>query len=66
MRWYGKARSFLVDVKGELKRTSWPSRKEVVGTTTVVVITVLIFAAFLFVVDTALYTLVDLIFRAAG
>ena len=66
MRWYQRVRTFLIEVKGELKRTTWPPRSEVVGTTTVVVITVFIFAAFLFIVDTALDRLIGLIFRLAS
>jgi preprotein translocase subunit SecE len=45
---------FLSEVKMELKRTTWPGRREVQNTTVVVVITVFIFAAFLGVVDLAL------------
>jgi len=45
---------FLSEVKMELKRTTWPGRREVRNTTVVVVITVFIFAAFLGVVDLAL------------
>ncbi|ANM28575.1 hypothetical protein ABI59_01530 [Acidobacteria bacterium Mor1] len=35
----------------ELKKTTWPSQKEVTGTTIVVIVTVFICALFLFVVD---------------
>jgi len=59
-------RSFLTEVRGELKRTSFPSNQEVQGTTTVVIVTVFIFALFLWVVDTALFRLIDLIFKVAG
>ena len=66
MGWWSKARAFLVEVKAELKRTSWPSGREVRGTTTVVIITVFLFALFLWVVDTALFHVVDWIFKHAG
>ena len=59
-------RTFLAEVRGELKRTTFPSRREVQGTTTVVIVTVFIFALFLYVVDMFLYRLVDLIFDVAG
>jgi preprotein translocase subunit SecE len=36
------------------------------GTTTVVIVTVFVFAIFLYVVDLFLYRLVDLIFNVAG
>jgi preprotein translocase subunit SecE len=66
MGWYQKIRTFLVEVKGELKRTSWPSRKEVEGTTAVVIVTVFIFAAFLWVVDTVLFRVIEWIFEQAA
>ncbi len=66
MGWYEKIRTFLVEVRGELKRTSWPSGNEVRGTTTVVIVTVFIFAFFLWVVDTMLFQMVDWIFKVAG
>lgn len=47
-------RQFLTDTWSELKKTTWPSRKEVYGTTVVVIIFVLICALFLYVVDFAL------------
>jgi preprotein translocase subunit SecE len=66
MGWLDKIRSFLGDVRGELKRTTFPSAQEVRGTTTVVIITVFIFAFFLWVVDTILFKMVDWIFKVAG
>lgn len=47
-------RQFLAETWAELKKTTWPSRKEVYGTTLVVIIFVLICAMFLYVVDFAL------------
>ena len=49
--WIQKIRRFLTEVSVELKRTTWPSRLEVQGTTMVVIITVFIFSVFLFAVD---------------
>ena len=54
MDWYHKAVSFLKEVQAELKRTTWPAWKEVRGTTTVVIITVFVFAIYLGVVDLGL------------
>ena len=42
---------FYGDVKSELKKVTWPSRKEVYGTTIIVILTVFFFGAYLFVVD---------------
>ena len=54
MNWYSRSVEFLKEVRAELKRTTWPAWKEVQGTTTVVIVTVFIFAIFLGVVDLAL------------
>ena len=62
--WYGKVRQFLSEVIVELKRTTWPSRKEVQGTTLVVIVTIFVFALFLFAVDYVLSQGVNWIFAA--
>jgi preprotein translocase subunit SecE len=54
LNWYYKTIEFLKEVQAELKRTTWPSWKEVRGTTTVVIITVFLFALYLGVVDLVL------------
>ncbi len=66
MDWFQRVRTFLMEVRGELKRTSWPPAIEVRGTTTVVIVTVFIFGFFLWVVDTFLFHMVDWIFKMAG
>jgi preprotein translocase subunit SecE len=48
---YERARTFLGDVRAEMRKVVTPSRKEVQATTTVVLVTVFVFAAFFFVVD---------------
>ena len=42
-----KAINFLKEVKVELKKVSWPDRHELVGSATIVVITVCILAVFI-------------------
>jgi len=49
-----RLKRFLEDVWKELKKTSWPSKKEVYGTTLVVVVAVLIVALYLGIVDVVL------------
>ncbi len=44
--------SFLKDVRSEMRKVVAPSRAEVQSTTTVVLITVFIFAAYFWLVDT--------------
>jgi preprotein translocase subunit SecE len=59
-------RSFFRDVWVEMKKVSWPSRTEVVGTTVVVIVACFLFGFYLFVVDAGLSWLLDRLFRAAG
>jgi preprotein translocase subunit SecE len=59
-------RQFLIDVWGELKKTTWPGRQEVYGTTLVVIVTVLICAFFLWIVDLILNKGMETIFNMAG
>jgi preprotein translocase subunit SecE len=46
-----KAADFLIATESEMKKVSWSSKAEVVGSTLVVIVTVVILAAFIFVVD---------------
>jgi preprotein translocase subunit SecE len=66
MEWLNKIREFFHDVLVEFKKVSWPSRREVMGSTTVVIIVVLVLAVFLFVVDQALSAVVYQLFRFVG
>ena len=42
---------FLKDVRSEMRKVIWPSRTDVQTTTTVVLVTVFIFAAYFWLVD---------------
>ena len=59
----GKFVNFYGDVKKELKNVSWPSKKEVYGTTVVVIVTVFFFGFYLFLVDIVLRNGVEQIFE---
>jgi len=50
--------SFYGEVKSELRKVTWPSRKEVYGTTIVVIVTVFFFGLYLFFVDSMLQMLI--------
>ena len=54
---------FFQEVKLELKKVVFPTKKEIVGSTWVVIISVLIAAAFLGFVDTGLAKIITLAFR---
>ena len=47
----GKLGVFLGEVRTEMKKVTFPSREEVVGTTGVVLVTSVIFAIFLWIAD---------------
>jgi len=49
-----KSADFLIATEGEMKKVSWSSKKEVIGSTKVVIITTFILAVVLFSVDLAL------------
>jgi len=51
-----RATEYVGEVRGEMRRVTWPGRQEIYGTTVVVIITVFVFGLFFFVVD-ALFTL---------
>jgi len=58
-----KAREFFADVVAEFRKVSWPNRREVMGSTTVVIVVVLALGVFLAAVDVVLSRLVGLILR---
>ncbi len=53
-----KVGEFLQQVKAELQKVTWPTRKETYGSTMVVIVLVLMVAVFLWVVDSALSTMI--------
>jgi len=61
-----RLRQFLAEVWSELKKTTWPNRQEVYGTTVVVIVTVLICAAYLWVVDIVLNRAMKVVFEVFG
>ena len=46
--------SFFSDIRNEMRKVTFPSRKEVQATTIVVIITVAVFAAYFWVIDMGL------------
>ena len=57
--WPQRAKSFYNDVRTEMRKVTTPSRKEVQGTTTVVIITVFLFGLYFFIVDKVIGTGLD-------
>ncbi len=56
---WGSITEFLNDVKAELKKVSYPTRKETVGSTTIVIIFCVLMSLYLSVVDSFLIWLVS-------
>jgi preprotein translocase subunit SecE len=63
MSWTTQTREFAKEVQVEFSKISWPSRNELRDSTLVVILTVLLVAAFIGVVDMVLNTLVGLLYR---
>jgi len=61
MVWMDAARGYLREVVVELKKVIWPSRKETMGSTAVVLVIVALAAVFLGIVDLVLSRLVKLL-----
>jgi preprotein translocase subunit SecE len=64
--WWSNSRNFLTEVRNEMRRVTWPSRKEVYATTVVVVVTSAFFGLYLWGFDLAINWGVDWIFRRFG
>jgi preprotein translocase subunit SecE len=50
-RKFADAKNFLVEVRSELKKVTWPSQKEVYATTIVVIGTTVFFGFYLWLLD---------------
>ena len=49
--WVQNTKEYFEDLQKEMRLVTWPSRKQVVATTTVVVTSVFLFAAYFAVID---------------
>jgi len=58
--WLLTAKQFFREVKVELKKVTWPSRKETIASTSVVLITVLLIGFYLGIVDLGLSRLIKI------
>jgi preprotein translocase subunit SecE len=64
--WWTNSRTFLTEVRNEMKRVTWPSRKEVYATTVVVILTSTFFGLYLWGLDLALSAAINWVFRQFG
>ena len=49
--WLEATKSYIADVRGEMKRVTWPNRAQVESTTLVVILSVFAFAVYFRLVD---------------
>ena len=70
MKWliqqWKRLTTFFQEVRAELQKTTWPTQKEVRNTTIVVIVFVLVCAAYLFVVDLVLQEGVERLYKVFG
>jgi preprotein translocase subunit SecE len=64
--WWGRSRRFLSEVRNELGRVTWPSRKEVYATTLVVILTSVFFGVYLYGIDLVLNALMGWLYTRFG
>jgi preprotein translocase subunit SecE len=59
-----RVRDFLAEVMVELKKSSWPTRKELVDSTLVVIVTVLILGIFVALADLVFLRIIAFLTKA--
>ncbi len=64
--WWGRSRRFLAEVRNELSRVTWPTRKEVYATTLVVILTSIFFGIYLYGIDLVLNALMGWLYTRFG
>jgi preprotein translocase subunit SecE len=52
--WVQTTKDYVNDLKLEMRRVTWPNRKQVESTTAVVIVSVFLFAGYFAIVDTVL------------
>jgi preprotein translocase subunit SecE len=60
---FRKTRFFLADVQNELRKSTWPTRGELIESTVVVILSVILFAVFVGLCDTVLRQMIGLLAR---
>jgi preprotein translocase subunit SecE len=60
---FGRMRNFLSDVKGELKKVSWPNRNDLQKTTIAVIVLSVIIGLYLWLVDLSFQVLIQRVIK---
>jgi preprotein translocase subunit SecE len=64
--WLSNTRTFFTEVRNEMRRVTWPSRREVYATTVVVILTSAFFGLYLWGLDLAIDKAIRGIFAFFG
>ena len=64
--WVERRREFVREVRNEMKRVTWPNKREVYATTVVVILVSAFFGVYLWAVDMALASAVHWLFAQVG
>ncbi len=66
MQWWKRLKTFLSEVVVETKKVTWPTKQEVINTTTVVVIASFIFGIYLYLCDLIYVFMTQSLFKLFG
>jgi preprotein translocase subunit SecE len=64
--WWENGRGFLTEVRNEMRRVTWPSRREVYATTVVVILTSAFFGIYLWGLDMVIGRAIEWVYRSFG
>ena len=64
--WPEQTKNYIDEVKGEMRRVSWPAWPQVRATTGVVIAAVFLFAAYFFVVDSIVSAAINKVLAQLG
>jgi preprotein translocase subunit SecE len=64
--WWHRTGDFFAEVRGEMRRVTWPARREVYATTVVVILVSVFFGLYLFGVDLLFSAGVQWLLRRMG
>ena len=66
VRFFKRVAKFFRDCKGEIKKIVWPTPKATFKNTGVVLVTIIVVALFVFLLDTVFMNLLGLVMNVAG
>ncbi len=58
-----RVREYFTEVRGEMKRVTWPGKQEIYGTTLMVILTTFLFGFYFWITDSAFHVLIGRILK---